>query len=66
MAKKPVPDGYTRNPKYMGWVYPKPDGYGPGMGLVLKIFAGMEQVWDWVIYPFTQSDYPKNIYMFTR
>ncbi|KAJ0616854.1 hypothetical protein HanIR_Chr02g0095111 [Helianthus annuus] len=28
MAKKPKPDGYTRNPKHTGRVYPKPDGYG--------------------------------------
>ncbi|MFS7890351.1 hypothetical protein Hanom_Chr00s000050g01617681 [Helianthus anomalus] len=40
MAKIPEPDGYTRNPTQMGWVYPIPDGYWAGYGIRLKKFSG--------------------------
>ncbi|KAJ0936300.1 hypothetical protein HanRHA438_Chr03g0129191 [Helianthus annuus] len=47
MAKKPKSDGYTRNPKHTGRVYPKPNGYGPGTGL--KKEKNRVRVWDLMI-----------------
>ncbi|MFS8033266.1 hypothetical protein Hanom_Chr17g01567491 [Helianthus anomalus] len=38
MAKTLESDGYTGNPKYLGWVYPIPNGYGTGYGIGKKIF----------------------------
>ncbi|KAF5761154.1 hypothetical protein HanXRQr2_Chr16g0761771 [Helianthus annuus] len=57
MAKKPEPDGYTRNPTQMGRVYPIPNGYWAGYGINFKNFRGYGSgmgLGD------TRPDYPKS------
>ncbi|MFS7953124.1 hypothetical protein Hanom_Chr07g00614921 [Helianthus anomalus] len=52
MEKIPDPDGYTRNLIQMGQVYPIPDGYRAGYGIIFKYGSGMG-LGD------TRPDYPK-------
>ncbi|MFS7926409.1 hypothetical protein Hanom_Chr04g00296731 [Helianthus anomalus] len=40
MAKIPEPDGYTRNPTQIGWVYPIPDGYWAEYEISFKKICG--------------------------
>ncbi|MFS8027784.1 hypothetical protein Hanom_Chr16g01502771 [Helianthus anomalus] len=40
MTKTPEPDGYTRNPKLLGRVYPIPDEYWVVYGYGKNIFRG--------------------------
>ncbi|KAJ0908805.1 hypothetical protein HanRHA438_Chr07g0314531 [Helianthus annuus] len=56
MTKKLEPDGYSRNPKYSGRVYPIPNGYGTGHGIGKKIFRGYETGMG---FGDTRSNYPK-------
>ncbi|MFS7996200.1 hypothetical protein Hanom_Chr12g01127161 [Helianthus anomalus] len=56
MAKIPNPDGYTRNSKYLGRVYPIPNGYWAGIGMEKKIFCWYRTS---MRLDDTRPDYPK-------